>query len=172
MKISILNINGISNLMLLFTFQVCPFKNGICAITPDSWRLVCFYLLSLQAKILAMHFAHFLSYYFDTMPSSSRICKWLTALWPCWTKIRLVQNLILRLVISDTMFLLLLSWHCSKEVNLKSLYLIVFQTEAKKNNFIPQLNNCRGIDLCLFTDGFLFVIDKASEIFVLQLWWQ
>ena len=58
MEINLLNIYVNSIKMLLFTFQVCLFKNQICASAPDSRRLVCSYLLDLQNRILAMPSAH------------------------------------------------------------------------------------------------------------------
>ena len=53
-KISSLNIYVSSGHMSLFSFQFFLFTNRIFAIEPDSWGLLCSYLLNLQGSVLAM----------------------------------------------------------------------------------------------------------------------
>lgn len=84
-------------------------------------------------------------------------------------------NLNKPLLTKDRMLLLLFSQQSNKEQNCKSqnknANLCLFKLK-RKNNCMPQSNNCRRFDWsCSFDDGLLFLINKTPEIFLFRVWW-
>ena len=99
------NIYIISTHMLLFTFEVCRFKNGKCVIVFNSWSLVCFYLLNLKGRILLLPFFNIFE---PLLWPSVNIQQdlWMTnSSLTLTTKLSLFQNLISRPKVCQSVFM-------------------------------------------------------------------